>query len=89
MSINNFVDSGWDGDENDYCTDQKLFEENNARERALWGDLLGPKRILQRRGFGVWWVDREARLINVGTKIVSVIEFIEMAAREQRLSGIK
>jgi hypothetical protein len=69
--------------------DPVLFAENDERELRLWGDLIPAKRILQRRGFGVWWVDREAGLINVGDRTVSVSEFEIMSALHARLSGIK
>lgn len=76
---------GLDDNENDAA----LFAENNAREKKLWGKLLPAKRILQRRGFGVWWADRAKRRINVGDQVVGVTEFKRMAALHKRLSGIK
>jgi hypothetical protein len=69
--------------------DPVLFAENNAREQALWGDLIPAKRILQRRGFGVWWIDREAGVINVGDQHVSISEFNVMAALHARIAGIE
>jgi hypothetical protein len=79
------VPDGWDDD----GTDAALFAENNEREQKLWGDLLPAKRVLQRRGFGVWWADKAKRRINVGEQVVSVTEFKKMAALHKRLSGIK
>jgi len=70
-------------------SDVELRAENDARELKLWGRLLPAKRVLQRRGFGVWWADRKRRRINVGDQVVSVTEFKRMAALHQRISGIE
>lgn len=81
----NLIPPNWRSDE----YDPVLFAENNDRELALWGDLLPAKRILQRRGFGVWWASHAQRRVNVGDRVVSVAEFKRMAVLHKRTSGIK
>lgn len=59
--------------------------ENNERERRLYGDLLADKLFLQRRGYAVY---RVGRSINVGKRVLSVPEFKRLAERERcRLSN--
>lgn len=69
--------------------ERQLRADNDERERKLWGDLLPAKRVLQRRGFGVWWHNKRKRLIHVGDQVLSIKQFKRMAALHKRLSGIK
>jgi hypothetical protein len=79
--------SSWDPEWS--AADVAMYADNNNRERELWGDLLPAKRVLQRRGFGVWWANQRKRLINVGTQTLSVNQFKQMAALHKRVSGLK
>lgn len=59
-----------------------LFEENNERERKLYGPLLPDMRLLRQRNYGVWWVGDK---LSVDHKLVTVREFKKLAQRERRL----
>jgi hypothetical protein len=81
----------WGSDE----AERELFAASNRRELALWRDLLPAKRVLQRAGWGVWFVDAKGRFaggrrtawIAVGSKTVDVETFRLMAERERRLAA--
>lgn len=70
--------------------DVTLARENDARELAIYGELLMDMRILRQRGFGVW-LDAECsevadefgceRMFNVGTAPRFASEMHDMAER--------
>jgi hypothetical protein len=76
----------WSGNPNDQSND--LYRQNNERERRLWGNLIADKRVVQRMGLGVWYVDKAKKLVNVGDRTVTEDELRAMAMRERRRLGL-
>ncbi len=85
----------WPVDDRD--PDAALYRENNDRERRLYdfggASLLPWRRIIQRRGFGVWFVTEDGRFagrqtnwLRVGDKVIPVAELRALAERAARLA---
>jgi hypothetical protein len=71
--------------------DAAFFSENNAREAVMWKGFLGDKRVLQRAGFGVWFVTAKGEFagkhtqhIAVGKAVVTHAVFRAWADRTRR-----
>jgi hypothetical protein len=75
--------------------EQAFYAANSTRELEMWGlELLQAKRVIQRGGDGVWFVDAKGRWAGRRTAWISCgkgrplthAEFIERAARHKRVA---